>query len=37
MLPDLINQLGAGSVPVIADSQFDNLFVVKSGVSVRQV
>ena len=28
-VPDLINQLGAGSVPVIADSQFDNLFVVK--------
>jgi broad specificity phosphatase PhoE len=28
-VPDLINQLGAGSVPVIADSQFDNLFVLK--------
>ena len=28
-VPDLINQLGAGSVPVINDSEFDNLFVVK--------
>jgi broad specificity phosphatase PhoE len=28
-VPDLINQLGAGIVPVIPDSQFDNLFVVK--------
>jgi 2,3-bisphosphoglycerate-dependent phosphoglycerate mutase len=28
-VPDLINQLGAGSVPVINDNQFDNLFVVK--------
>ena len=28
-VPDLINQLGAGSMPVIDDSQFDNLFVVK--------
>src|SRR5215213_8599449 len=29
-VPDLINQfVGAGSVPVIAESKFDNLFVVK--------
>src|SRR5262245_52286404 len=27
-VPDLINQLDAGSMPVIDDSQFDNLFVV---------
>lgn len=28
-VPDLINRFGAGSVPVIDDSEFDNLFVVK--------
>lgn len=28
-VPDLINRLEAGSVPVIDDSEFDNLFVVK--------
>ena len=28
-VPDLINQLGAGSVPVIGNNEFDNLFVVK--------
>jgi broad specificity phosphatase PhoE len=28
-VPDLINRLGAGSVPVIDDGEFDNLFVVK--------
>jgi hypothetical protein len=28
-VPDIINRLGAGSVPVIDDSEFDNLFVVK--------
>jgi phosphohistidine phosphatase SixA len=27
-VPDIINRLGAGSVPVIDDSEFDNLFVV---------
>jgi broad specificity phosphatase PhoE len=28
-VPDIINRLGAGSVPVIDDGEFDNLFVVK--------
>jgi broad specificity phosphatase PhoE len=28
-VPDLINLLGAGHVPVINDSEYDNLFVVK--------
>jgi broad specificity phosphatase PhoE len=28
-VPDLIKRLGAGSVPVIDDGEFDNLFVVK--------
>jgi hypothetical protein len=28
-VPDTINRLGAGSVPVIDDGEFDNLFVVK--------
>jgi broad specificity phosphatase PhoE len=28
-VPDLINQLGAGSVPAIGNSEFDTLFVVK--------
>jgi 2,3-bisphosphoglycerate-dependent phosphoglycerate mutase len=28
-VPDIINRLGAGSPPVIDDSEFDNLFVVK--------
>jgi len=28
-LPDLINRLGAGSIPAIDDSEFDNLFIVK--------
>jgi broad specificity phosphatase PhoE len=28
-VPDLINRFGAGSMPVIDDGEFDNLFVVK--------
>jgi broad specificity phosphatase PhoE len=28
-VPELINQLGGGSLPIIDDSEFDNLFVVK--------
>ena len=28
-IPDLINRLGAGSVPAIDDNEFDNLFIVK--------
>jgi len=28
-VPDIINRLGAGSLPVIDDGEFDNLFVVK--------
>jgi 2,3-bisphosphoglycerate-dependent phosphoglycerate mutase len=28
-LPDIINRLGAGNMPVINDTEFDNLFVVK--------
>jgi 2,3-bisphosphoglycerate-dependent phosphoglycerate mutase len=28
-VPDIIKRLGAGSVPVIDDGEFDNLFVVK--------
>src|SRR4029453_4636304 len=28
-VPDIINRLGAGNLPVINDSEFDNLFVVK--------
>jgi 2,3-bisphosphoglycerate-dependent phosphoglycerate mutase len=28
-VPDIINRLGAGSLPLIDDSEFDNLFVVK--------
>jgi 2,3-bisphosphoglycerate-dependent phosphoglycerate mutase len=28
-VPDIIKRLGAGSIPVIDDAEFDNLFVVK--------
>jgi len=28
-VPDVINRLGAGNLPIINDSEFDNLFVVK--------
>lgn len=28
-VPDIINRLGAGNMPVIDDTEFDNLFVVK--------
>jgi 2,3-bisphosphoglycerate-dependent phosphoglycerate mutase len=28
-VPDIINRLGAGNLPLIDDSEFDNLFVVK--------
>ncbi|HEY7316227.1 MAG TPA: phosphoglycerate mutase family protein [Candidatus Binatia bacterium] len=28
-IPDLITRLGAGSIPAIDDSEFDNLFIVK--------
>jgi broad specificity phosphatase PhoE len=28
-IPDLIKRLGAGSIPAIDDSEFDNLFIVK--------
>jgi len=28
-VPDLINRLGAGALPIIGESEFDNLFVVK--------
>ena len=29
MVPELIQQLGAGTIPVIDDGEYDNLFVVK--------
>jgi broad specificity phosphatase PhoE len=28
-VPDIINRFGAGNLPIINDSEFDNLFVVK--------
>jgi hypothetical protein len=28
-VPDVINGLGAGNLPIINDSEFDNMFVVK--------
>lgn len=40
-VPGLINQLGAGSMPIINDSEFDNMYIVKifsqTGASVTRL